>query len=377
MLNKKNFKKVIITILALTMVLGTVAFAADSIYTKKITATYGKVKINFEGSDVTKQIEQMYGAPAFIAENKTYVPVRSIGDLVGVDIEWDEKTNTAFITDPKIAEHKRQLNEKDKEIALLELEIAKFKKAEKEEVKKEEEKKDLKSLQASLNKKYSEYEKVEFDIVLKENGKKITIDINTNLANTRDDQNWIRMRYSDKKYLMEDVVDQVKKEFKDADISGNIYDSFSRRNLHTFKLNTNGNVSITDGYYGGYYGDDYYYGDGYVDRTVRSEFDSKNIYDARLIKLDYRGRDAYFEIDFSKTYEDKWKGLENHQIISMLDSIAREIIKEYDYNYAYDDYYYDYTDYVDGKVYMGSQLLGTYRKDFGRNTSATFIPANK
>lgn len=361
MLNKKSLKKVIITILALTMVLGTVAFAADSIYTKKLTATYGKVKINFQGSDVTSQIEQMYGAPAFIAENKTYVPVRSIGDLVGVDIEWDEKTNTAYITDPKIEEHKNQLNEKNKEIAKLELKILELEKVKKEEKKEEVSKTDLKSLQASLNKKYSEYEKVEFDIVLKESGKKITIDINTNLGNTRDDQNWIRMRYSDKKYLMEDVVEQVRKEFKDADISGNIYDSFSRRNLHTFKLNSNGNVSISGGNYDDrYYGDDYYYGDGYVDRTVRDEFDSKRIYDAKLIKLDYRGKSADFSIDFPKGYKDIWSGLTDNQKIAMLDSISREIEYEYEYDY---DYNYRYLDYIDGRIYSGSDLVGIYTRD--------------
>ena len=366
MLNKKSLKKVIISVLALTMVLGTVVFAAEGIYTKKLTATYGRIRFNYEGSDVTSQIESAYGTPAFVTEGRSYVPVRAIADLVGVDIDYDNTNHIVKITDPKIAAHKSQLDDKDAEIAKLKAEVEKLKK---EEKKAEEAKKDLKSLESSLNKKYSEYEKVEFDIVLKESGNKITIDVTTNLGNTRDEQNWLRMKYSDKKYFMEDLVDQVKKDFKDADISGTIYDSFSRRNLHTFKLNNNGTVSITDGYYGGY--NDYYgCNDGYVDSRVRSEFDSKYIYDARLTKLDYRGRNIDFEIDFPTKYKKEWDDLLVSQIESMLDYISDGIDSNYDYDYGY-----GYSDDIYGRIYSGSELLGTYTRDFRYNTRGRFTPS--
>ena len=365
MFNKKNYKKVIILVLALVMILGTVALAAEGVYQKNLTATYGKIKFNYEGSDVTSQIESTYGAPAFIAGGISYAPVRAIADLVGVDIKWDEKTNTAYITDPKVEEHRKQLDDKDDAIAELKAKIEKLENKVKEEEKKEEVSKgDLKSLEASLNKKYSEYEKVEFDISLKESGNTITMEITTNLGHTRDEQNWIRMNYSDKKYLIENAVTEVEREFKNAAITGNVYDSFSRRNLYTFRLNANGSVTISNNDYGGYYDDRYYddryyddryyddrYYDGYVDTRVRSEFKSEGISDAKLVKIDYSGRTAYLEIDIPADAESKWNSLSTSVKRSMLEYISSGIDS---------GYYYGNIDYVEVRIYAGPKLIGTY-----------------
>lgn len=368
MFNKKSYKKVIITILALTMILGTVTLAAEGIYTKQLTATYGKIKFNYEGSDVTSQIEEIYGTPAFISEGRSYAPIRAIADLLGVDIDYDNTTHTAIITDPREDEHRKQLDDKDTEIAKLKAEITKLekevKKVKEEEKKEEVVKKDLKSLQTSLNKKYSEYEKVEFDIVLKEEkSNKITIDVTTNLSQTRDEQNWIRMRYSDKKYLMEDLVDQVKKEFKNADITGTIYDSFSRKNLYTFRLNTNGTVSITNSdYIGG--NSDYRPGAGSLDSYVDDQFYREyGITGARLYDSNYgTWYDESFEIYFPDTSSNttEWNRIKNNYDIEyVLDRISKEI--EYEYNLDYDRYIY-----IDIK--KGGTLVGTYTRDLRTST---------
>lgn len=364
MFSKKNYKKVLVSILVLTMILGTVALAADGIYQKKLTATYGKVKFNYEGSDVTSQIESIYGTPAFVTEGRTYVPVRAIGDLVGVNIEYDDKEHTVKITDPKVTEHKLQLEDKDKEIAKLKAEIEKLEKSTKKEDKKEEvTKDDLKSLQSSLNKKYSEYENVEFDIVLKENNNKITIDINVNLKNTRDEQNWIRMRSSDKKYLIEDVVDQVEKEFKNVDITGNIYDSFSRKDLYTFRKNKNGSLSVSEGYdkYDKYDKYDRYdkYGrySASLDLYVEDEFyEEYGISGVKLYESSYGSRYDAFEIYIPDTNTNitKWKSVTASNLDRTLDRITKEIEYEYNYNKDYS--------YITIDVKKGSITEGTYIK---------------
>lgn len=358
MFNKKNYKKVLISVLALMMIFGTVALAAEGIFDKKITATYGRIKFTYKGNDVTKLIENQYGTPAFTVDGRAYAPVRAMADLLGVDIDYDNKTHTVKITDSKEESYKLDLDKKNKEIEEKEKEIEELKK----EVKKLKEgtvdKADLKSLETSLNKKYGEYEKVEFDIVLKENKNDISIDINTDLRNTRDEQNWIRMKYSDKKYLMEDVVAEVRKAFPNTDVTGNIYDSSSRKNLYTFRQTKNGSLSITNNDYVGGYDDYYDRYDGYVDSTVRSKFKSLYIDDARLSRLDYSGRTAYFKIDFSNTYSSEWRNSSDDDIEYILDYIARDI----------ED---NYIDDIQGDIYMGGTRVGTYDKR--DNSSGRFI----
>lgn len=350
MFNKKNYKKVLISVLALMMIFGTVALAAEGIFDKKITATYGRIKFTYKGNDVTKLIENQYGTPAFTVDGRAYAPVRAMADLLGVDIDYDNNTHTVKITDSKEESYKLDLDKKNKEIEEKEKEIEELKK----EVKKLKDgtvdKGDLKSLETSLNKKYGEHEKVEFDVVLKENKDNISIDINTDLRNTRDEQNWIKMKYSDKKYLMEGIVTEVRKAFPNTDITGNIYDASSRKNLYTFRQTKNGSLSITNNDYVGS-SSDYRYDryDGYVDQRVRSEFDSRGIYDAKLSRLDYSGRTAYFEIDFSSKYDREWDKSTDTQIESMLDYIVREIQD-------------NYIDDIKGDIYMGNTLVGTYDK---------------
>lgn len=351
MFKKKNYRKVVISILALTMIFGTVAFAAEGIYNKQLTATYGRIKFNYQGSDVTSQIEGKYGTPAFTVSDRAYAPVRSIADLLGVDIDYDHKTHTAKITDPKAQEYKIKLDEKDKEIAKLKKEVEELKKEEKKE---EVTKTDLKDLQKALNDKYHEYEQVEFDIVLTESKNDITVKIDTDLTKIRDEQNWIRMRSSDKKYLIEDIVKQVRKEFPSSDVEGRIYDSSSKKDLYTFRQTKSGSLSISDKDYIGDRGryDDYYY-DGDIDDEVDYQFRREGIRDAKLTRLTYSGRTAYFEIDFTDKYVKEWDKLSTGQIEDMLDYIAHEI-----------EYYYSDGDYVEGKIYIDGELEGRYDKEY-------------
>jgi hypothetical protein len=350
MFNKKNYKKVLISVLALMMIFGTVALAAEGIFDKKLTATYGRIKFTYKGNDVTKLIETQYGTPAFTVDGRAYAPVRAMADLLGVDIDYDNNTHTVKITDSKEESYKLDLDKKNKEIEEMEKEIEELK----NEVKKIKDgtvdKGDLKSLETSLNKKYGEYEKVEFDVVLKENKDNISIDINTDLRNTRDEQNWIKMKYSDKKYLMEDVVAEVKKAFPNTDVTGNIYDASSRKNLYTFRQNKNGSLSITNNDSG--YDYDYGYGYGNLDSYVESEFYRNGINNARIYRSNSGRWDDSFEISFTDTSanESAWNRLSDSTIDSMLDRIAKDI--EYYYNSNYD--------YIEIEVYRGSTRLGTY-----------------
>jgi hypothetical protein len=352
MFNKKNYKKVLISVLALMMIFGTVALAAEGIFDKKITATYGRVKFTYKGNDVTKIIENQYGTPAFTVDGRAYAPVRAMADLLGVDIDYDNNTHTVKITDSKEESYKLELEKKNKEIEELKKEVKKLEEAKKDSVKDDTiNATDLKTLQTSLNRKYGEYEKIEFEVVLKENKNEISIDINTDLRSTKDEQNWLRMKYSDKKYLMEDVVSEVRKAFPNTDVTGSIYDSSSRKNLYTFRQTKNGSLSITNNDYG--YDDRYDYGYGNLDSYVDSEFYREGIDNARIYSNNSGRWEESFEISFPDTDANRtaWNKIYNNRTIDyMLDRIAKDI--EYYYNSNYD--------YIEIEVYRGSTRLGTY-----------------
>lgn len=357
MFGKKNYKKIIITLLAISMIFGTVALAADGIYSKKLNATFGRVKFNYEGKDVTKDVESKYGTPGFTVNDRAYVPVRGLADLLGVEVDYDHESHTAKMTDKKV--DREVLEKKDQEIARLKKELAKLEDVKEEIKEKEEEKKEeknvkesLASLKTDINKRYREYEQVDFNVNLSESKETISIQINTDLALARDRQNWIRMRHVDKKYMIEDIVGRVRKELPKFDITGYIYDSSSRDNLYTFNQKQNANLTIANR---DHIGDDRYYDDGSIYDEVDYQFRREGIRNAKLTWLRGSDKDRIidFEIEFPESYKADWKRLSERDIEYMLDYIAEEI--EYEYKDVQDIY---------GKIYMERELVGEYDKRY-------------
>lgn len=90
-----------------------------------------------DGKDVTKQVEDKYKTPAFVVkeyDERAYVPLRAIADLMGVKVDYDNNTHTAEIIDVKSEKYEKELAEKDNEIKKLKEEIEKLKKKETEKV---------------------------------------------------------------------------------------------------------------------------------------------------------------------------------------------------------------------------------------------------
>lgn len=88
-------------IYALVLVAGLAAgaagqsFAASTI--EQITAYINhSFKLTVDG----EQTELPDGYEMLVYENRTYVPVRAIGEMVGAGVDWDDQTKTVMITKP-------------------------------------------------------------------------------------------------------------------------------------------------------------------------------------------------------------------------------------------------------------------------------------
>lgn len=362
MFKNGKYKKTLVITMLLVLALSTMAIAANNIYDKKLTATHGRIKFKVDGKDVTKEIESKYNSPAFTVReynSRSYVPVRAIAELMGMKVEYDDSTHTAEIIDVKSEKYEKELEKKDEEIAELKKEIEKLKKNVVEET-------DLKALEKKLNKEYSTYKDVDFDIKLKESKNRIDVDIVVDLRDGRQENAWSRMGHNNKKAMIEDITDIINKEFSNVDIYGYIYDEFYRKNMLTFNMRKNGSVNISyddrirDSY-------DRYY----IDKLVENEFYKEGINDATISKVSTGSREIYFEIDFSSKYETEWKKLGKDDVARILDKIADEIIYDYDYYDYHDDYYnrdrYYYDDYyrdVRAYVYMGNTKQGEYYRNY-------------
>ncbi|NLW41451.1 MAG: copper amine oxidase N-terminal domain-containing protein [Tissierellia bacterium] len=335
MFKAARFKKVLVISMVLVLTLGTIAVAANEVYQKQLTATFGRIKFKVDGKDVTKEIEDMYDAPAFVVDGRSYVPVRAIAELMGLEVKWDGETHTAEIIDVKSKAYEEAIKKKDQEIAELKKEIEKLKGKEKEKETKET---DLKALEKKLNNKYGTYKNVYFDITLKESKNRIDVEILMDLKNSSQRNYWGKMTYKDRKSMIEDIVDTILSEFKDIAVYGSIYDLYYKRNFLTFSKPRVGKLTISHSdRYWGIYDDDIY-------DIVYDEFEYEGIMDAYVDIRDSSSNTIYIKVDIPSRYEDRWLNLTHSDKRRLLDYISYEIFRYYDYDRVLIDVYVDYDD---------------------------------
>lgn len=346
--NKKVLRTGALSLVAVVL-LATGGYAAGKVYKRKVTATFGTISLEYEGKDITKDVESLYNTPAFVMESRSYVPVRAIGDVLGVDVDYDVVTKTAKISDPKKAE----IEEKDGRIKNLEIENANLKK----EIDKLKEnivtEGDLKALEKKLQNSYGNYKDLDFSIGLKEEGNNIKVEVSTDLKTGREKAYWTQMGISTKKAMIEDIAESIEKEFPKSDIKGRVYDYDSRRDLLSFTQKAGKKVQI--------FFDSIENIDRDLDRTVDREFAREGIKDARL---DYvRERNGAIEIDvsFTKDYSSQWSKLERENNLNTLGAVLDSIALEAERAYG---------GYLD--VYINVYMDKTIEADYDKSSNSTY-----
>lgn len=95
--------------LGVLLCMGIQTFASDAV--KHITASINdtfQFIVNGEKADLPEEYEVL------IYNNRTYLPVRAVGDMVGTKVDWDDRTKTITLTSPKSSEENPPQKEYEK-----------------------------------------------------------------------------------------------------------------------------------------------------------------------------------------------------------------------------------------------------------------------
>lgn len=90
-INKRVFRGLI---LSLVVVVFFVSAAMGSGFREVVEVVFNSINLTVNGEKVE--------ADTILHEGTTYVPIRDVGEMLGKEVGWDGKTNTASIDDEKI-----------------------------------------------------------------------------------------------------------------------------------------------------------------------------------------------------------------------------------------------------------------------------------
>jgi len=77
----------------------TLVFASSGLITKQLS--YDNIKIELDGKEIVpKDANGNYVEP-FTIDGTTYLPVRAVSGALGLNVDWDDKTNTVLLSTKK------------------------------------------------------------------------------------------------------------------------------------------------------------------------------------------------------------------------------------------------------------------------------------
>ncbi|QOS97389.1 copper amine oxidase N-terminal domain-containing protein [Brevibacterium sp. JNUCC-42] len=236
------FKKKAILVLSSALLIGALPATTDAAVVKKnLQATYNNVKVKHNGNEVPTAIEP------FIVDGTTYIPIRMMADVFKKDIDWDQANYTISVTDrnePTFNTYKSQLDAKDDEIADLERQLRDAKdKLDKKKSKND----DLADLEKKIQKKYGDWEDIDWDIIL--DGDEDDVEITIEFDMDDDGKLFKKLDEDDLKDFVTKICKMVSadSDFEDADITGTITDTDEDEDLYDFKGKaSSGKITLTE-----------------------------------------------------------------------------------------------------------------------------------
>lgn len=304
-------KRIIIGLLALSLILVVAAAAWATSGTVPINVTYRDIKIVSNGTVVTA--DASLGEP-FIYNNRTYIPIRMAAEALGLNVDWVDWANMVTITGSSSAQ----------EVAALKAEIADLK----EQLAEAEGGGDLGDLEEQLIDDYDSIGDVDIDdITLDGDEDDVDVTIEVDLADF--DSEWADLSDSDIEDWIDDLVSDIQDEFsEDTVIDGVIIDIDSDDDLVEFFKDADEDLEVD------YFDEDYRDGGGSSDASDVEDAIDGDSYD--VSDLDFTVTDiSYDEGDEEVTAEltadddifDDWNDLDysddiEDDVIYICDDIA-------------------------------------------------------
>jgi hypothetical protein len=235
--NKRNRRiAMIIAVLMLTMAFSTTGFAAWM--GKTIEAQYRNVTIFVNGEYKQAKTEAGVVVEPFIIDGTTYVPLRGISQMLGYQVSFNPATyridiqggGTDVAAQWEILMLKAQIEELEDKLAEKEASVM-----------------DIDDLESDLK---SDYRKIDRlvdieDIDLRGDEKDVEVRIYVNLRYQSDLDNWDDlMDDGEVKNFLQDVVDDILAQYKDADVEGYIEDKYDKSKLVEFTIDSRGNIKL-------------------------------------------------------------------------------------------------------------------------------------
>ncbi len=97
-MKRQNFRSFLSGVLVALLGVALVGSAAATIGQRTLTADYSDIKVTLDGKQV--DLKDATGAPVepFTVNGTTYLPVRAVGEALGLSVDWDGETHTVVLT---------------------------------------------------------------------------------------------------------------------------------------------------------------------------------------------------------------------------------------------------------------------------------------
>ena len=249
----KNLKKALTLGCAMLMVSGALSVSAANL-TKKVEAVYNNIKVTYNGNTQTPQNEP------FLINGTVYVSLRDAGQITNNNVNWDStnktvqitsKTNQGGVSETELANKNLEIATLKNQVAKLEAQIAEYEKA--EEDKKEEaankpalDAKGLAKMEDLLVKEYGEEYKVEWDFNLDYDNKKDLLELTVSYDSDYDKSDFNKISSNGNlQSFLEDVCEEIRDNYANIEIIGEVYDDEERETKGTFSYSTKNRFSYS------------------------------------------------------------------------------------------------------------------------------------
>ena len=98
---KRNGNSFISGCLATLAVVGLVGTAAATVGKQTVTVDYNDIKVTLDGKQVDLVNADGNPVEPFAINGTTYLPIRAVATALGLDVNWDNTTNTAVLSTPE------------------------------------------------------------------------------------------------------------------------------------------------------------------------------------------------------------------------------------------------------------------------------------